>query len=484
MISPRILFAASECTGVVKTGGLADVVGALPKALVGLGLDVRVLLPGYTQVLAALPQAREVARLDAFASLPASRLLEATLPTGVLAYVLDCPELYVRHGGPYQDAHGRDWRDNARRFGLLGHAAARLAASGSPLAWQPDVLHAHDWQAALGPAYLALASPPRAASLVTIHNLAFQGVFDRAWLPELGFPASAWSMYGVEYYGRLSFLKAGLYYADAISTVSPTYAREIQSAPLGMGLEGLLAGRSAELVGILNGIDDEAWDPRSDPLIPARYGASSLWRKARNKEALQARFALAPRKDVLVLGIVSRLTGQKGIDLVADAAERIVDLPAQLVVLGTGEQALQAALHDAAQRHPGCVGLDLRFDEALAHVIEAGADAFLMPSRFEPCGMSQLYSQRYGTPPIVHATGGLADSVVDCTPLTLDDGTASGFSFGEATVDAMLRAIERAATLWCDARAWRQLQRNAMARDVSWSASAGEYKRLYERLAP
>jgi starch synthase len=323
----------------------------------------------------------------------------------------------------------------------------------------------------------------RAASVVTIHNLAFPGLFDRGWLEPVGLPASSWSMYGVEYYGKLSFLKAGLYYADAITTVSPTYAREIQSAPLGMGFEGLLAGRAADLHGILNGIDDAAWNPRRDPFIAARYSASSLWRKARNKHALQAAFALAARRDVPVLGIVSRLTQQKGVDLVVAAAERIVALPAQIVVLGEGERDLEAALAQVAHRHPQSVGVQIRFDESLAHLIEAGADAFLMPSRFEPCGMNQMYSQRYGTPPIVHATGGRADSVADCTADALAAGSASGFAFAEPTQDAMLGAIERCASVWRDERAWRRLQKGAMARDFGWRAPAAEYARVYERVA-
>ena len=479
----RVLFVASECAGLVKTGGLGDVVAALPKALVGLGVDVRLLLPGYPAVLRALRSARECARLEAFAQLPAARLLEARLPSGVPAYVLDCAELYQRDGGPYQDAHGHEWPDSARRFGLLAHAGARIAAADGPLAWKPAVLHAHDWQAALAPAYVALSGEaPRAATITTIHNLAFKGSFDATWLGALGLPPSSWSMYGVEYFGQLSFLKAGLYYADAITTVSPTYAREICTAPLGMGLEGLLAGRSAQLVGILNGIDDGEWNPRTDRLIAARYGATSLWRKRRDKQALQEQLGLDARSDVPLLGVVSRLTHQKGVDSVAEAAERIVALPAQLVVLGAGERALEAAIAAAAHRHPGAMAVTIGFHETLAHAIEAGADAFLMPSRFEPCGMNQMYSQRYGTPPIVHATGGLVDSVVDCTPETLADGTASGFAFKPATAEAMLGAIQRCVASWRNPKQWKQLQRNGMARDFGWSGSATKYVRLYEWL--
>ena len=421
-------------------------------------------------------------KLAAFAGLPSARLLEATLPNGVGAYLIDAPELYARGGGPYQDENGRDWPDNVQRFGLLGRAAALLAMDSAPLDWRPDVVHAHDWQAALAPAYIAMNGRKHAASVMTIHNLAFPGIFEASALARLGLPASSWSMYGVEYHGKLSFLKAGLYYADAITTVSPTYAREIQLPPLGMGFEGLLAARGADLFGILNGIDDSVWNPRTDRFIAARYSSSSLWRKARNKHALQQAFALAPRRDVPLLGLVSRLTHQKGVDLVAAAAERIVALPAQLVVLGEGERDLEAALAQAAHRHPQSIGVQIRFDEALAHMIEAGADAFLMPSRFEPCGMNQMYSQRYGTPPIVHATGGLADSVVDCNAHSLAAGSASGFTFGEPTQEAMIDAIERCIEVWREERAWRRLQKCAMARDFGWRASAAEYARLYQRI--
>ena len=478
----RVLFVASECAGLVKTGGLGDVVAALPKALGDLGVDVRLLLPGYPSVLGALPAARECAHLAPVAQLPAASLLEARLSSGVPAYVVDCAELYRRPGGPYQNAEGHEWPDNARRFALLGHAAARIAATDGPLAWKPAVLHAHDWQAALAPSYVALRGEPRVATVMTIHNLAFKGAFDAGWLAPLALPQSAWSMYGVEYHGQLSFLKAGLYYADAITTVSPTYAREICTAPLGMGLEGLLAGRSADLVGILNGIDVDEWNPRTDRSIAARYGPTSLWRKRRNKQALQEKFSLAPRDDLPLFGVVSRLTHQKGVDLVAEAADRIVALPAQLVVLGAGERTLEATIAAAARRHPGSIGVQIGFDEKLAHAIEAGADAFLMPSRFEPCGMNQMYSQRYGTPPIVHATGGLVDSVVDCTPATLADGTASGFVFTTLSAEGLLAAMSRCLASWRNAKEWRHLQRNGMARDFGWPASAAKYVRLYEWL--
>jgi starch synthase len=342
-------------------------------------------------------------------------------------------------------------------------------------------VHANDWQAGLAPAYLALGPGPRAASLFTIHNLAFQGLCERRWMAPLGLPEHAWSMHGVEYHGQLSFMKAGLYYADAISTVSPTYAREITSAPLGMGLEGLLAARAPDLVGILNGIDAAAWDPRTDPLIVAQYDQATLLRKVRNRVALSKRVGLLPRDDVPLFALVGRFTQQKGIDLVLDIADALVALPAQLVLLGTGDRDLEARARACAARHPGSVAAFVGFDEALAHLVEAGADAFLMPSRFEPCGMNQMFSQRYGTPPIVHATGGLVDSVTDGDAATLATGT--GWVFAPATAAALLATVRKVAALWHNRRAWRRVQRNGMARDFGWGSSARQYAALYARLA-
>jgi starch synthase len=478
----RVLFAASECAPFVKTGGLADVVGSLPPALRALGHDVRLLLPGYPAVLEGAAATRQVGEVAPFAGLPGARLVAGTTPSGVPVLAVVNDELYKRAGGPYQGPDGVDYEDNARRFGLLSRVAALLASAGSPIRWKPQVVHANDWQTGLAPAYLALSGDARAASLVTIHNLAFQGIFDAPWVSTLGIPSSAFTIQGVEYYGKLSFLKAGLFYADAIGTVSPSYAREIQSAPLGMGLEGLLAGRAADLHGILNGIDDTAWDPSTDPHLPAHYRATTLWRKAANKAALQSELGLAVRDDVPLFAIVSRLTQQKGIDLVLAIADELAAIPAQLAVLGTGERELARALEALPARHPGQFGVRIGFEEGLAHRIEAGADAFLMPSRFEPCGMNQMYSQRYGTPPIVHATGGLADSVLNCTPETLAAGTATGFVFGEATPDGLWAAIARCVALWHRPRLWRKLQKNAMARDFGWSRAASEYGRLYEAL--
>jgi starch synthase len=478
----RILYATPECAPLVKTGGLGDVAGALPAALRQIGLDVRVILPGYPAVLAALAGAHGVGRIDALARLPPARLLAAELPQGVPAWIVDCPALYDRDGGPYQDAGGTDWGDNPLRFGLLSRAAALLASPRSPVDWHAQLIHANDWQTGLAPAYAALTDDRAAPSIITIHNLVFQGVFAPHWVADLGLPAASFAVDGVEYYGQLSFLKAGLFYANAITTVSPTYAEEIQHEAMGMGMHGLLAARRDVLTGILNGIDTTVWDPASDPLIAARYDATTLRRKNANKKALQIRFGLETPSDLLLLGAVTRLTTQKGIDLLLDIADAVLRLPAQIVIVATGDKAIEQRLRGLTAAWAGRLASFIGFDETLAHLVEAGADAFVMPSRFEPSGLNQMYSQRYGTPPIVHATGGLADSVVDCTSQTLADRTATGFKFFAPSADALMSAIKRCGATYADARIWRQLQRNGMARDFSWTRAAREYAAIYARL--
>jgi starch synthase len=480
----RVLFATPECAPWAKTGGLGDVSAGLPAALAACGLDVRVLLPAYRPVLAATPgQRRELAAFAAAGKLPAARLLEAPLPSGVPAWLVDCPELYDRDGGLYQDlAAGEDWPDNAVRYGLLARIAALLAGGRSPLAWRPHVLHCNDWQTGLAPAYARFASNARAATVACVHNLAFQGLFSPGTVAAVGLPAAAYSTEGAEFYGQVSFLKAGLAYADAIATVSPTYAQEIQREPLGFGLQGLLAARAGQLHGILNGIDDAVWNPATDALIAQRYDAARLEAKRPNKRALQQRMGLPVRTDVPLFGFIGRLTAQKGADLIAAAAARIAAV-GQLAVLGAGEREHESALRERARAHSDEVAAEIGFDEPLAHLIEAGADVFLMPSRFEPCGLNQMYSQRYGTPPVARATGGLCDSVVDCTPVTLADETATGFLFGEATPESLIAAIDRAIRVYRDPAAWRALQRNGMARDFGWRASAERYAALYRTLA-
>jgi len=462
----RILFVTPECAPLTKTGGLGDVSAALPAALRGLGLDVRQLLPGYSEVLEKIDPV-EKARLNVLGF--ETRVLEAG------PYLLiDCTMLYRRDGGPYQDAAGADWADNALRFGVLSRAASLLAGNASPLAWRPDCLHCNDWPAALAAAYLAFDPDASAGSVVTVHNLAFQGNFDAALLGRLGLPPQSFSLDGVEFHGRLSFLKAGLAYADAITTVSPTYAREIQTEAFGCGLDGLLRRRRGVLTGILNGIDTELWDPAADAFLSARYDAATLERKALNKQALQSRLYLEVDSGIPLLGVVSRLTHQKGSDVLVETLDELLRMPAQLAILGKGDARVEEALRVAAARYPGRVSATMAFDEGLAHAIEAGADLFLMPSRFEPCGLNQMYSQRYGTLPVAHATGGLAD--------TIEDGE-TGFLFAPVDRDSLLAAAHRAAAAWRDAARWRGMQRRAMERDFSWSTPARQYAALYSRLA-
>jgi len=483
----RVLFATSEIGPWVKTGGLGDVSAALPAALRRAGVDVRVLVPRYPALGQAFPDAPVVAELPGLGgTLPPSRLRQAVAPDGTPLLLLDCPALYDRPGNPYLGSDGRDQHDNAIRFGLLSRVAA-LLGSNSPLPWQAQVIHCNDWQTALAPSYLnyQARSVTRAATLVGIHNLAFQGLFGRHMLAELGLPPQAWAIDGVEFHGQLSFLKGGLQHADWITTVSPNYAREIQGDAEGMGLAGLLRWRSDRLTGILNGIDEDVWNPGSDSYLAACYDADHLQRKAANKTALQQQLGLDQRDDLPLLGIVSRLTWQKGIDLIPLLETELAGLPVQLAVLGSGEAQLEQALNGMSARNAGQVAVRIGFDEALAHRIEAGADIFLMPSRFEPCGLNQMYSMRYGTPPIVRDTGGLADSVADCDPASLEKGkakAANGFVFRDASAEALLASVRRAAAGWRKPALWRQLQRNGMLHDWGWAKPASGYAELYRKL--
>lgn len=477
----KVLFVTSEVAPLIKTGGLADVSAALPAALRSMGVDVRILLPGYAQVLKAAPTLKNVARVAGLPGEPDVSLLQGELPDGVPFWVIDCPEMYQRGAGIYLDEHGRDWPDNALRFGLLSKVAAQLGSAATPLSWRPDVVHCNDWQSALAPVYLHYAEGA-APSVVTIHNLAFQGVFPSAVVPELGLPWDCFQPEGAEFWGNLSFLKGGLHFARHITTVSPSYAEEIQRDELGFGLQGLLASRRSTLTGILNGIDTTEWNPAGDKYIAAPYSAGDLGGKAACKRALQRQMGLKVDAEVLLLGMVSRFTQQKGLDVVLDIAQQLLDMPVQLVFLGSGDAEMQRRVLALAHHHPGQVGAYVGFDEGLSHVIEAGADMFLMPSRFEPCGLNQMYSQRYGTPPLVHATGGLRDSVVDCTPVTLARGKATGFVFEEMTPEALLHTVERAEAAFRDKPTWQALQRNGMQQDFSWKNSAAAYLDIYSGL--
>ena len=472
----NVLFVTPEIAPWVKTGGLGDVAAALPPALGKAGIDVRVLVPYYPALRKAFPedQALQVVTLKDFGAAFADATLRiAKAPDGTQLMLLDCPEYYDRPGNPYLGPDGADWPDNHLRYGLLSRVAAWLGSDTNHLPWRPNVVHCNDWQTGLVPAYLNLLPGGRARSLLTVHNLAFQGLFAAPTLGDLGLPKQAWSMHGVEYYGHLSFLKAGLQYADAITTVSPTYAAEIQTKAEGMGMDGLLRERADHLSGIINGIDTVAWNPAHDAHVPFAYDLENLPAKKQNKAALQREVGLTLRSDMPLLGIVSRLTQQKGLDLVAAIEQQIAKLPAQLVVLGSGDPALEEEFQRLTKRHPGQFAVRIGFNEGLAHRIEAGADIFLMPSRFEPCGLNQMYSLRYGTPPVVRATGGLADTVID---------DVNGFVFTETSEAALLAAIQRAATAWHKQPVWQALQADGMSRDLSWDKPASQYAALYEKI--
>ncbi len=470
----RVLFVASECDPWVKTGGLGDVVAALPAALARAGVEVRVCLPFYRSVRRQVDAARSCA------TVLGTVIREARLPSGVPVYAVDAPWLFDRDGGPYQDRSGQDWADNGARFGLFGRVSAILASAESPLTWRPDIWHGHDWQAGLGPLWLKNGLARPAASLMTIHNLAFQGLFPPNLVATLGLPPATYAVEGAEFYGQLSFLKAGLHYACALTTVSPRYACEIQEETHGCGLQGLLRRRAGDLTGIVNGIDEQVWDPARDPLIEARYDARDCAGKRLNKESLQRRFGLSidPARPLLVT--VSRLTWQKGIDIAVGVADAWVEAGGQWIVLGSGEPDLEATVRALADRHPQAIAAHIGFDETLAHRLEAGADLFLMPSRFEPCGLNQMYSQRYGTLPVARATGGLADTIEDVDG---DGATGTGFLFDEASPAGLWGALARALSVYRDPPRFAALRARAMSRHFSWEQSAARYADIYERLS-
>ncbi len=480
MADLRVLSVASELYPLVKTGGLADVIGALPTALAAEGVAVRTLLPGYPPVLAAIGgDARELHRWTDLAGGPA-RLLAGTA-AGLDLLVLDAGHLFARAGNPYLAADGRDWQDNAQRFAALARVGAMLAR-GLLSDYVPDVLHAHDWQAALAPAYLALTPQARPATVLTVHNLAFQGLFPPGLLRTLALPAHAFATDGVEFHDQIGFLKAGLRYADRITTVSPSYAEEIRTPAGGMGLDGLLRGRADRLRGILNGIDTEVWNPARDPHIAATFDAATLDVRAANKGAVQARLGLAMSAGAPLFGVISRLTEQKGLDLLVQTLPVLLQMGAQLAVLGTGSPSLEAAFRDAAAANPGRVGCLIGYDEALAHQMQAGVDALLVPSRFEPCGLTQLCALRYGAVPVVARVGGLADTVIDANPMAVAAGVATGIVFAPVDAPALTAALRRAVTLFADRASWRTMQSRGMATDVSWTGPAGQYAALYREL--
>jgi starch synthase len=476
-----VLSVASEAVPLVKTGGLADVAGALPAALAPHGVELTTMVPGYPAVGKAMGKGklRLVHKWDSLLGEPA-RLLSGKLGEHKLL-VLDCPAFFAREGGPYGDVRGKDWPDNWRRFAAFGRAAADVAA-GAVKGRKFDLVHAHDWQAAMTLAYLRFASSrPDLPAVMTIHNMAFQGYYDKAVFRHLDLPKEAWSMDGVESYGGLGMLKAGMQAADVITTVSPSYAAEIRQPEFGMGLEGLIAVRGDRVRGILNGIDTDVWNPAKDPDIAATYARKTLEKRQVNKRALETEFDLES-DDGPLFTVVSRLTWQKGMDVLLEVLDHLVGLGGRLALLGSGDKAIEHGLHEAAARHPGRIGVQIGYDEALSHRLQAGADAILVPSRFEPCGLTQLYGLAYGCVPVVARTGGLADTVIDANPAALAQGVATGVQFDGVNYYALAAAISRTIALYRQPKVWRQMQANGMASDFSWAASGRAYADLYREL--
>lgn len=474
----NILFAASECAPFVKTGGLADVIGALPKALAALGLSVKVLMPAYPAFDAIKADGVPVlARLDLFGG-PVQ--LIAAKAEGIDLLLLDAPHLYERGGTIYLDEDGTDWPDNHLRYGALAQVAAQVVLKGVG-GWKPDVLHAHDWQAALAPFYLSQMGSP-IPTITTIHNIAFQGLFDGDLRHKLGIIDAGFTIDKAEYWGRLGFLKAGLSSSHAITTVSPTYARELMDPEFGMGLEGLLQHRSHDLSGILNGIDTDVWNPATDKHLTSTYTSRSFKKRAGNRAALEERFGLTPQSEAPLFCVISRLTRQKGLDVLLDAIPHLIYHGAQLAVLGTGDKDLEAGFSEAARAYPGQIGVEIGYDENLAHLLQGGSDSIIIPSRFEPCGLTQLYGLRYGTLPLVANTGGLTDTVVDADTASLRNKTATGFVCQPGHGDSLRETLDRACDVFAKPKVWGQMRRTAMAQDVSWESAARQYHQLYERL--
>ena len=479
MSALKVLSVASEIFPLVKTGGLADVVGALPCALASEDVEIRSLVPAYPTIMGKLGDvtvAREYA--DLFGG-PA-RLL-AGQAEGLDIFAIDAPHLYDRPGNPYLGPDGRDWPDNARRFAALARVGADIGL-GAVSAFEPEIVHAHDWQAALTLAYLRFAEGRRPGSVMTIHNLAFQGHFPISVFWELGLPDRALAIEGVEYFGGVGYLKAGLQLADVITTVSPTYAREILTPEFGMALDGLLRTRSGAVHGILNGVDDAVWNPASDPALPQKFGPTRVDLRTRNKTALQVKLGLTPG-DRPLFAVVSRLSHQKGLDLLLQALPALIAKGAQLAVLGSGERTLESGFAEAAEARAGSVGCVFGYDETLAHLFQGAADFILVPSRFEPCGLTQLCALRYGATPIVSRVGGLADTVIDANEAAAASGVATGVQFSPLSVEGLTYALDRALAIYRDSAAMRRMRLNGMRADVSWRGPARRYAALYRSIS-
>ncbi|NOT13647.1 MAG: glycogen synthase GlgA [Methylococcaceae bacterium] len=475
----KVLFVTSEAHPLIKTGGLADVSGSLPKALAELSQDVRLIIPKY-QALKISGELRYVCSLRV--DNKNVKILETRMPgSPVTVWLVDYPGYFNYPGNPYVDELGEPWPNNAERFALFCRTVVEVAMDRVHQDWKPDVVHCNDWQSGLVPALLSLEYD-RPSTVFTIHNMAYQGLFPGTTAATLNMPGQLMHPLGLEFHSMLSFIKGGLVYSDYITTVSPTYALEIQTPEFGYGLEGLLDHRKEFLGGIINGIDLDQWNPKTDTLISQNFTESTLSKKQVNKSALQKKMGLPVNGRIPLFGLIGRLVEQKGIDLILDSLPEMLTMPLQFVLLGSGDKAYEKLLEALAQSYPDKIALNIGYNEELAHSIEAGADIFLMPSRFEPCGLNQMYSQRYGTIPIVRKTGGLADTVVDALPHTIADNTATGIIFNEATAGSLLESVKRALLLYSNAEIWIKLQTAGMKKDFSWQQSAQRYLAVYNNL--
>ncbi len=481
----RVLFASAEAYPLAKTGGLGDVSGALPSVLADLGVDVQLILPAYPQALSAVADKSVAAELASRDGSGPIRLISARMPDNRLpVWLVDCPALYGRPGNPYRDEAGREWPDNAQRFATFCRVAAGLARGELVTGWRADVVHANDWHAGLLPIVLGTRQEERPATIFTIHNLAYQGLFPRSALPATELPGELFTPDGLEFYGQISFLKAGIRFSDHITTVSPSYAREIMTPDYGCGLDGLLRQRMSDVTGILNGVDYRVWNPSTDPHLPVNFASVDLSGKRLCKLELQRELALNVDSCTPLIVWLSRITDQKMADIVCHALHMILERDVQLALLGEGDPVLEAKFREAAQHYPSRLAVWIRYEEPLAHRLLAGADLLLYPSRFEPCGLTPLYAMRYGTLPIVRHVGGLSDTVVDATEWTIRGGSATGFAFRDASTVSMLDCLDRAIALHTRQAGWRKMQRRAMSREFGWGDSARRYLAIYRKLAP
>ncbi|MGE5540066.1 MAG: glycogen synthase GlgA [Gemmatimonas sp.] len=475
----RVLFASSEIFPLAKTGGLADVSAGLPSALGQYGVDIRLVMPGYPEAIdRAEGRGKRIPLGNLLGTGEVALIPARSAETGLPLWLVECPALFGRQGGLYADQYGREWPDNADRFAAVCHAAARIALGSAVPTWRADVVHANDWHLGLVPALLAFQPKPRPATVFTIHNLAFQGLFPADVFPRLGLPSECFSADGMEFYGQVSFLKAGIRYADRISTVSPRYAQEILTPEFGCGLDGVLRSRANDLVGILNGVDYSTWDPSDADSLPRAYSADDLSGKDACKESLQRELGLVGNENAPLFLFMSRITEQKMADVLPAVVPSIIERGGQVAVCGKGEAKLEAALHSLSERHAGRVSVHIGYNEPLAKRALAGADVVLAPARFEPCGLTQMYAMRYGALPVSRRVGGLADTVAD------GEGAATGFLFEDATATDFKGAIHRACSAYANTASWKRMQRHAMTQDFGWRRSAERYLALYRELPP